>query len=614
MTTEALITLGTIAMVVIALTIRKRIGPDLVMAGGLVILMLTGVVNWEDATKGFAGQPILMIAGLFVIAAALQETGGIELIGRRILGRPTNLVTAQLRMMIPVAVMSACMNTTPIVAMYLPMVHNWGKRLRIQSSKLFMPLSFSAIFGGQGSMIGTGSNLIIMMLFINWWKTPPDWVASLNIGPPSGVTAMWGSAWIGIPAAILGIGFIVLTTKWLLPDRVPLSESRTDNRQYEIKMLVEDNAAIIGKTIAKAELRSLQGLYLHAIIRDDVFMRAVPPEEVLCKGDKLVFVGDVRSVVDLRKIRGLVPASKELKKLDTQLVARTMVEAVVADNSMLVGQLVRNSQFRATYNAAILAVHRRGKVIKGKIGNIMLEAGDTLLIESDGSFLATWRHSQDFYLVSKVEGSRPPLHNKALFSLAMLGLLIVLLTTNTYTGINLVAGVWLCGLLMVASGCINGPAARKAINLQVLIVIGAAMGIGQAVDKSGLALTASSSLLDFTDSIGAGNHGTLLAVFFLTSVAAQLMTNFGAAVIMFPIVISAAQGLGVSPYPFVFTMMAAAGYNFITPLTYQTNLMVYGPGGYRFMDFPRLGVPLTLLVAIIATTVAPLVFPFIPNP
>ncbi len=165
MTPEAWITLGTIVTIVVALTLKRRIGPDLVMAGGLVVLMLTGVVEWEDATKGFASQPLLMLAALFIIAAALQETGGIELIGRKVLGRPSGLVTAQLRMMIPVATMSAFMNTTPIVAMYLPMVSDWAKRLKIAPSKLFMPLSFSGILGGQGSMIGTGSNLIIMMLF-----------------------------------------------------------------------------------------------------------------------------------------------------------------------------------------------------------------------------------------------------------------------------------------------------------------------------------------------------------------------------------------------------------------------------------------------------------------
>ena len=612
MTLEAWITIGTIATIIVALTIKRRIGPDLVMTGGLVVLMLTGVVGLDNATQGFASQPILMIAGLFVVAAALQETGGIELIGRKLLGRPSGLVTAQLRMMIPVATMSAFMNTTPIVAMYLPMVSDWAKRLHIQPSKLFMPLSFSGILGGQGSMIGTGSNLIIMMMFIKWWNEPPAWVAGINIGPPSGALAFWGAAWIGIPVAILGMVFIVLTSKWLLPNRTSTRELKNDNRLYEIKMQIEKDSPIIGKSIEQAELRGLEGLFLSAIVRDDQIIHAVTPEIILFEDDKLLFVGNVESVVDLRKIRGLIPASKELKDIDGRVITRTMVEAVVAGSSSLVGQRVKDSQFRSTYNGVILSIHRKGRPIKQKIGDIVLEVGDTLLIESDNSFLRTWRHSRDFYLVSRVDNSRAPLHNKAWISLAILGLLVALLTTSTYLGISLIAAVWFCGLLMVATGCINGPAARQAINIQVLIVIGAAMGIGQAVDKSGLALSASTALLEFTNSLNVGNYGTLFAIFILTSVAAQLMTNFGAAVIMFPIVIGAAEGLGVSPYPFVFTMMAAAGCNFLTPVTYQTNLMVYGPGGYKFMDFPRLGVPLTLLVAIIAITIAPLVFPFIP--
>jgi hypothetical protein len=504
------------------------------------------------------------------------------------------------------------MNTTPIVAMYLPMVSDWAKRLRIPASKLFMPLSFSGILGGQGTMIGTGSNLIIMMLFVGWWNAPPDWVSLLNVGPPSGMLAFWGAAWIGVPVAIFGIVFIVLTSKWLLPNRVSTLDSRDRYRRYEIKMEIEHDAPIIGKTIAQAELRSLNGLYLHAIIRDDQLIHAVPPEEVLFKGDKLIFVGDVESVVDLRKIRGLTPAAKELKDIDGRIITRTMVEAVIGGSSSLVGQLVKDSQFRSTYNGAILSVHRRGRPLRGKIGDMVLEAGDTLLIETDDSFLKTWRHSPEFYLVSQVENSRPPLHHKAWISLCILGLLILFLITSSYTGISLVASVWFCGLAMVALGCINGPAARNSINIQVLIVIGAAMGIGTAVGQSGLAESASGALLEFTNSLGVGNYGTLFAVFLLTSIAAQLMTNFGAAVIMFPIVIGAAQMLGVSPYPFVFTMMAAAGCNFLTPFTYQTNLMVYGPGGYTFTDFPRLGVPLTLLVAMIATTIAPLVFPFVP--
>jgi len=611
MTLNAWFTIGVVIFIVSGLIHKKRFGPDLIMASGLVILMILRVITFEEATAGFSGRPLLMIAGLFVVAAGLQETGGIELIGKGLLGKPKTLATAQMRMMAPVAVMSAFMSTTPIIAMYLPMINDWAKKLRISPSKLFIPLSFSGILGGQGTMIGTGSNLIIMGLFIGWWDAPPDWVQHLHIGPPSDAVAMWGASWIGIPVAIFGMLFIVLTSKWLLPIREPHESVSKGIRSYEIKLSIQKGAAIVGKTIAQADLRNLPGVFLTAIVRDDTLIKGVTPQEVIQQDDKLIFVGDVDSVVDLRRTRGLAPSNEAVNEIDGKTFARKMIEAVVSGSSPLAGQTIRDSQFRTTYNAVILAVHRAGKHIKGKVGDIVLKPGDTLLIEASDDFLVSWRRSSDFYLISEIKNSMPKLHDKAIVSLGILGLLIFLLTTGF---IDRIASIWLCGLLMVATRCISGPLAKKAINLQILIVIGAAMGVGNAVQSSGLATNVSSTLLDFANSMNVGNYGTLFLVFIMTSIAAQLMTNYGAAVIMFPIVISAAQGIGVSPYPFVFTMMAAAGCNFLTPISYQTNLMIYGPGGYKFSDFPRIGLPLTLLVAVLATFIAPQVFPFIPTP
>ncbi|HIB51489.1 MAG TPA: hypothetical protein EYO40_09555 [Phycisphaerales bacterium] len=374
-------------------------------------------------------------------------------------------------------------------------------------------------------------------------------------------------------------------------------------------MSIEKGASIVGKTIAVADLRNLPGVYLNAIIRGKTYMEAVGPDEVLQQNDQLVFVGDVSAIVYIRKTRGLIPATDALEHIQGKIFSRKMIEAVISGNSHLAGQTIKDSQFRTTYNAAILAVHRNGHHIERKIGDITLQPGDTLLIESSDDFLLRWRNSADFYLVSEIKNSMPKLHDKAFKSLVILALLVFLLTTGY---VDRVAAIWGCGLLMIAMRCISGPLAKKAINLQVLIVIGAAMGIGSAVQTSGLANTASSALLNFANESNIGNYGTLFLVFLMTSIAAQLMTNYGAAVIMFPIVMGAAEGIGVSPYPFVFTMMAAAGCNFLTPISYQTNLMVYGPGGYKFMDFPRLGLPLTVLVAILATFIAPQVFPFIP--
>ncbi len=608
MSIDAWITLGTLVLVA-SFLVRSRIGPDLIMAGGLVLLMGGRVVDWDVAMAGFANQALLMIGGLFVVAAGLKETGGIELIGRRLLGRPASLGIAQIRMMVPVAGMSAFMNTTPIVAMYLPMVSDWAKRLRISPSKLFMPLSFSGILGGQGTMIGTGSNLILMTLFVAFMQDPPEWVTEMGVAPPSAALAFWGPAWLGVPVAVFGMAFIVIATKWLLPDRTPAGQQEVESRQYQVEMFVQKGASVAGKTIEEAGLRSLPGLYLHGIEREGRALVAVGPKEQLCVDDRLIFVGAVESVVDLRKIPGLVPQSEQLSKIQGPPLFRTLVEAVVSSQSPLVERTVRASRFRTKYNAVILAVHRGGKHITGKIGDIVLQRGDTLLLEADRDFIKANRHSSDFYLVSQVEDSRPPSHDKAVLSLAILGLLIFGLTTNL---IGRVTIVWLCGLLMVATRCLSGPAARRAINLQVLIVIGSAMGIGAAVEESGLAAMISGGLIDAAGNLDLGPRGTLLMVFIATSIAAQLMTNFAAAVIMFPIAMGAAAGMDASPYPFLFTMMVAAGCNFLTPITYQTNLMVYGPGGYKFLDYTRLGLPLTALAAIIAVVLAPIVFPFVP--
>ncbi len=603
---EMWMTLGTIALVVVVLA-STRWGTDLVMAGGLVLLMATGVVGLKEATAGFANEAILMIAGLFVVAAGLRETGGIELIGRRLLGQPRSLPVAQARMMAPVAAMSAFMNTTPIIAMYLPMISDWARRLGIQPSRLFMPLSFAGILGGQTTLIGTGSNLILMTLFVGFMADPPQWVTEMGISAPGPIVGFWGPAVVGVPAAILGMGFIVAFSRWLLPDRQPQAEGREDVRTYRVERVVKANSPIIGKSIEQAGLRNLPGLYLHGIRRKGRILRAVAPTEVLQSGDSLIFVGDVDSVVDLRKIQSLSSATDEVEKVEGRELTRTLVEAVVSSESPLAGRSVRGVKFRTVYNAAIIAVHRSGKHLRGKIGNIRLQSGDTLLLEADRRFVETYRRSSDFYVVSKVEGSRPVMFDRAWRALAILGLLVIGLTTGV---IDRVAVVWLCGLLMVATRCLGGPGARSAINLQVLITIGAAMGIGQAVDQSGLAGMLAGWLSDFSSQTGVGPHGMLLVIFAVTTIAAQLMTNYGAAVIMFPIVMQAAYGMDSSPYPFLFTMMSAAGCNFLTPVTYQTNLMVYGPGGYRFLDFMRLGLPLTILVAIIAAIMAPLVFPF----
>lgn len=381
---------------------------------------------------------------------------------------------------------------------------------------------------------------------------------------------------------------------------------------------------VVGQSIEAAGLRALPGLYLSSIERGGVELPAVGPDEVLQAGDRLEFVGIVESVVDLLKIKGLVPATDQVAKVDADRRDRMVVEAVVSADAPFVRKTVRASQFRTRYNAAIIAVHRGAQRVKGKIGDIVLQPGDTLLLSTHRGFVPSNRNSGHFYLVSHVERAKDVRHERAWVAVGIMVLLVLLLTVpaskvagllNGMMGLGLperdvspIIAAFVCATLMVFTRCCTGTLARANMNWQVLIVIGAALGIGKAMTQTGAAAGIAHGLMEVVG--GLGPRAVLLVLLVLTSVFAQLVTNNGAAVLMFPIAMGAAGELGVSPEPFAVALMASAACSFMTPIGYQTNLMVYGPGGYRFSDYLRLGAPLTVLVAILGVLIAPVVFPF----
>jgi di/tricarboxylate transporter len=615
MSVEAWYTVGTIALVISILATNK-VGVDVAMVGGLTLLMLGDVfldgrvLSVDDAIGGFANRVVMIIGALLVVAAGLQETGGMQMIATRLLGRPTSHPVAQLRLMIPVAAMSAFMNNTPIVAMYLPIVHDWAKKLRMSPSKLFIPLSFASILGGKITYIGTASNLVLVGLFTQDIANRPELFSSLGVEPQTAGQTFWNVAWLGVPTTIAGIAFIVLASRWLLPERRPANELTLDARKYHVDMIVQPDAPIVGKTIEEAGLRHLPGLFLTQIEREGRIRAAVGPDERLKASDVLSFAGILESVVDLRKIRGLVPATDQIEKITAERNERVLVEAVIAQRSPLVGKTVRASRFRTVFNAAIVAVYRQGRQINLKIGDIVLETGDTLLLETHDGFVSAYRNSDHFYLVSAVEGARPVRHERAWLALGILALLIALFTL---TNVDQVIAAFICALLMVGTRCVTGTIARKAINFQILIVIGCALGIGTALEQTGAARAIADAMLAAAHALHLPPRGMLAIIFILGAGFAQVINITGAAVLMYPITIATAVGLKMNPEPFIYTLMIAAGSSFILPIAYQTNLMVYGPGGYRFTDFVRIGVPLTIIIGALCVFLAPIVFPFAPN-
>jgi len=589
MTLDAWFTLSVIVLCfgMLALT---RYPADAILMGGLTLLLLTGVLTPAQALSGFANEGMVTVGVLYIVAAGLHGTGAVSWLVHALLGRPETLNSAQLRLMTPVAAFSAFLNNTPVVAIMIPAVKDWAKRNRLAVSKLMMPLSYAAIAGGTCTLIGTSTNLVVNGLLI-------DETGEAGLG-------LFELAWIGLPVTVAVILTIMISGRWLLPKHKAMTEQMADARGYTVEMMVDEGSNLVGKTIEQAGLRHLPGLFLIEIDREGHILPAVSRQETLQGNDRLIFAGVVESVVDLQKIRGLTPATNQVFKLDTPRSERCLIEAVISDSCPLVGLSIREGQFRSYYNAAVIAVARNGEHIRKKIGDIVLEQGDTLLLEAQPSFVEQQRNSRDFYLVSRLDDSSPPRHERALISLFILAIMVLSVTLGW---LSILTASMVAAGLMIISRCTNASQARSTIDWPVLVVIAAAIGIGQALTISGAAGVIANQLL----SLSAGSPMLALAlVYIATTLLTATITNNAAAVLMFPIALSTSQDLGVNFLPFVITIMVSASLSFATPMGYQTNLMVMAPGGYRFSDYMKMGIPLTFIVGIIVLVLVPLIWPF----
>ncbi len=575
----------TIAVVVgmVVVMAANLVGPDLVLIAAVTVLLLTGIIEPSEAFVGFSNPAVITIAALFVVAAGVKETGGLDLAGRVVLGRPRSLAGGQLRMMFPVAALSAFLNNTPVVAMFVPLVTSWARRNRFSVSLMLLPLSYASILGGTCTLIGTSTNLVVAGLAHEW--------------DPTIKFDIFEIALLGLPALGLGMLFIVSTSRWLLKDRRGALQELGKAREYTIAMRVEKGSPVIGESIEEAGLRSLRGVYLYEIERAGRVLAAVPPATVLREGDRLHFTGVVDSVVDLRKQR-IVPDTDQVDKI-TAHRDRRLVEAVIGAHSSLAGQTVRESRFRTIYDAAILAVHRQGvRVTETKVGDIRLQAGDVLLIESHPDFAQSRQRDPNFALMAEVEDSAPPRDDRAWLAVVILFLMVLV---NASGSMKLMTASLTAAGLMLLTRCLTGEQARRSIDWTVLIAIAAAFGIAVAIQKSGAAEVLASRLIDVAAPFG--SVGLLVALYAITAVLAGLVTTKASAALMFPIAATAAEAQGIGLLPISYMIMIAASTAFSTPIGFQTNLMVYGPGGYKYTDFLRLGLPLQVLVGVSTVTI-----------
>ena len=588
LTFQGWLTLG-VVVVMLGAMVRGIAAPDLIMMGGLIALGLTGVLTPEETFSGFANPAMMTVGALFILSAAMRETGALEISLGRLFGKSKNEFIAMLRTLPALAGLSAFLNNAPIVTMMTPLLIDWARRHRISPSRLLIPLSYSTILGSIITTIGTSVTLTVAALVIQSGMKP---LALFELAP------------VGLPICAVGLVYLLVLAPRMLPTRTdPASQVSDRQREYTVAMIVESSCALIGKSIEDAGLRALPGLFLFEIERNGQRITPVAPDEVIADGDRMVFAGVVSTIVDLQRIRGLVPADDEDMPARAGMRDR-LIEAVISRSSPLVNRSIKESKLRSIYDAAVIAVHRNGERVPGKLGGIVLRPGDTLVFQAAPGFLDHHRNSPDFYLVSEVPESHAPRHDRAWFAMLVFAV-TVLLAALEITPIAI--GSFVAAGVLIATRCISGPMARQSVHMNVLIVIAAGLGIATAIEKTGAAAAIADVLVRQSSVLGP--IALLATIYLVTMAMSEFLHHAASAALMFPIAMAAADQADLEPRGFVIAVALGAACAFASPVTYQTHLLVYGPGGYRFMDFVRVGLPLNLICAVVAITLIPIIWP-----
>jgi len=569
--------------------IMNKLDTALAVFGALMIFLITGVISPAEAFSGFSNAGMLSIGFLYIIAYAVQSTGLMDSWGKNLLGKGTDSPRlTYLRLLPPIAGFSAFMNNTPIVSLFIPIIKGWSKRNNLSTSKYLIPLSYATILGGTCTLIGTSTTLIVHGLL-------------LSAGHEG--FSFFEPGKIGLIYSLVGLTFLILFGSKLLPEHkemmVNLDES---TREFVIALKVTENYSSLGKTVEEAGLRHLQGLFLFQIVRNNTtFISPVSPNETIALGDRLFFTGLPTTIVELQKQAGLElinDSTVNLKQFDS--TKSKTFEVVISNGSRLVGKSVKKSDFRGEFNAVILAIHRHGHRVNDKIGDIVLKEGDTLLILAGKGFAKRWYNSKEFLLVSE---SEEVLSRSASKSALILGTVLLMVLSVALEFLPMVTASAIAVSILALSKSITREEAIKSINWNVLIVISAALGLSKAVQSSGIAIYMAEALLYVSNEFGV--YIVILSVITMTMIATETITVAAAAAILFPIVLELSGISGIPMHTLALSLLFGAMSSFATPIGYQTNLMVQGPGNYSFKDYLKIGIPMNLIAA---TTSAILIY------
>ena len=584
----AWITILTVLTMFTVLLLTK-LRADVVFLGAISILFVTGVLNAKEAFSGFSSTSVVIIGVLFVVVAGLTHTGVLQWIVKNLLGQPESYSKAVVRLMLPVAALSSFLSNTTVVALFVGIVKMWSKKLGISPSKLLIPLSYASGMGGVCTLIGTPPNLIISGLYAE------------NTGEAMNVLT---TTVPGLFCLFIGVLSIIAMSK-LLPNRKTPESAFESTSEYTVELEVPSDNPHIGETVNEAGLNDVRGGNLIEVVHYDEFVSPANGEEILMGGDRLIFSGQIDEILDLKHSHGLVSADHHVFTLSEIDSSRQLRTAYVTFGSSLIGKSIGGTTFEKDNGLVLVAVARRGERIKQSPREVVLQAGDTLLLDCppnmkiNESSLTAKLHFFDSDQV-------PNIGKKTLISTTIMMAMVVLSALNV---IPLLQCAFLAAIAMLIFRCCNVDQAMKAINWEILMVFAGSVVLGIAIQKTGIAERLAFGILDVC---GDNPIVVMTAICFVGTFITEFISNTAAGAMFFPIMYQAAEKLGYEPFPFLVALMVSVSSSFATPIGSPTHMLVYGPGGYRFSDFMRIGLLMNIIILAANIFIVNIIYPLTP--
>jgi di/tricarboxylate transporter len=599
MSADQYITIAILALT-FALLIKSKIPPVAIFVGALTLTITFRLAPLNQSLKGFSNSGVLTIGALMMVAAGMYRTGAITLITEKLIGRPKSLPAAQAKILPPVAVGSAFINKAPLVAMFIPVIRDLAKTSRLPASRLYIPLSFASILGGTCTLIGSSTNLVVAGMVMDFLAAGDPAAAPLR------AIGMFDPAWVGVPAALAGILFMILASRFFLPGAKESDSAAGISPLFGAEFKVTSDAPIIGKSLEKMGYINPPGFQLLALKRNGVDPEEIKPQTKLENGDVLVFSATRKAIPDLWGTDGLEPVyGTGVREMVTARHSHRLLEVVVSRRAGALGRKIKELPLPESHMiASFIAISRDTGPIDGPLSKVRIKAGDIVVLEVDEAFFQENQRKIEFSMVRRLTGARIKRYDRAAYATLITIAMVVVIAFGWMTMLN---AALLASGAMILTGCMTFRQAGHSLEFKALMIVASAIGLEAALTASGL----SEKIGDLLITIGGNNPYIALAVVFIGSIiVGTLINNVASAVFMFPIAMAMAGDLGVNGMPFAITVLVGASSSFISPMGCQTNLMVYGPGGYKFTDFVKIGIPMTIIVGITTMIVAPMVWPF----